>query len=327
MVSPDGGKDPVRDQQSLGSRADHAGEVGTPSPLNTLVGWLTEYGEWTGGILLYSSAYIIGIAMAYVAIVMVLLSIPPNPAPLVMGLVAFAIYTNDRIMDAETNELSNPAHTDFVRRHKYPLYVLAAIAYGLALGLSILGGPIPFALSLLPGVFWVLYAKKWLPEIVFHVRRLKEVFLVNSFVVAFGWAFTALLLPIGFTQTPLTPSAGIVLGYFFLRSFVNTEIPNIRDITADRAAGIRTLPVVLGVVRTKQVLVVINLLAAALVGGGIVTGHLPMVPGLALLIGIGYSTGVTSFIGRTDNGELLRIAAEFEYVIVGVALAPVVYGV
>lgn len=265
--------------------------------------------------------------MAYVAIVMVLLSLPPNPAPIVMGLLAFAVYTNDRVMDAATDELTNPAHTAFVQRHKNSLYVLAAIAYGLALGLSVVGGPIPFALSLLPGVFWVVYAKKWLPAFVFRVRRLKEVFLVNSAVVAFGWALTAILLPIGFTHAPLTPAVGIVLGYFFLRSFVNTEIPNIRDIQADRTAGIPTLPVVLGVERTKHILVGINLLAAALVGTGIMIGYLPVLPGLALLIGVVYSTGVTLYIGRTENGELLRIAAEFEYVVVGVALAPYVYGI
>ncbi|MDX1565612.1 MAG: hypothetical protein R3236_09415, partial [Phycisphaeraceae bacterium] len=48
-----------------------------------------------GDAVVYSSAYLGVIAMVQVAIVMVLLSVPPNPAPVVVGLVVFAVYAND----------------------------------------------------------------------------------------------------------------------------------------------------------------------------------------------------------------------------------------
>jgi len=89
--------------------------------------------------------------------------LPPSPAAVVVGLVVFAVYTNDRLADVDTDVMSNPGQAAFVRRHRDVLYVLASIAYGLAVALSVLGGPIALAVALLPGVFWVCYATNWIP--------------------------------------------------------------------------------------------------------------------------------------------------------------------
>ena len=274
---------------------------------------------------MYSSAYLAFVAMVYVAIVMVLLGLPPNLAPVVGGLVTFAIYANDRLVDVEADAATNPQRSAFVRRHRDELYALAAVAYGLAVALSVLGGPITLVVTLMPGVFWVLYATDWIPGVWFHVRRLKEVLVVNSAVVAFAWAASAILLPIGYTDAPLTPAAGFVFAYFFLRSFANSEIPNVRDVEADRAVGVSTLPVVFGVERTRRMLYGVDLLTAGIVGYAGFTGHLPALPVAALLVGVGYSLVVTAFVGRVEEVGLLALAAECEYVVVGLALVPVVY--
>jgi 4-hydroxybenzoate polyprenyltransferase len=256
----------------------------------------------------------------------VLLDVPANLAPAVGGLVTFAIYASDRLVDVDADAVAYPERTAFVRRHEEPLRVLAAAAYGVAVMLSVLGGPLPLALTLLPGVVWILYATDWLPSVLAHLRRLKDVFLLNSAVVAVAWAVSATFLPMEFAGVAYTTSAAIVVAYFFLRSFANTEVPNVRDVDADRAAGVATLPVVLGVDGTRRVLYGIDLLTVALVGSAALLGHLPALPTVALLVGVAYSLGVTTFVGRDDDGELLALAAEFEYVVVGLALVPIVYG-
>lgn len=294
--------------------------------LELVVQWLTLVGEQAGNFLIYSSAYLAVIAMVYVGIVMVLLDIPANPAPIVGGFVAFAVYSSDRLVDIEADEKTNPERTEFVQRYEGPLTVLAAIAYGLAVALAVLGGPIALAVTLIPGGLWILYATDWIPGIWFHVRRLKEILLVNSTVVAIAWAGPAILLPMTFTNTPVTLSTGFVLAYFFLRSFTNSEIPNVRDIDGDRAVGVNTLPVVMGIDRTRRLLYGLDLLTAFIVVYGGLTGHLPILPSMALIVGLGYSFVVTSLLGRVENGTVLAIAAECEYVIVGLALIPVVYG-
>ena len=301
------------------------GEGFRPSWAGRLVASLTTVGESIGNALVYSSAYLAFVAMVYVAIVMVLLDLPPNLAPVVGGLVTFAIYANDRLVDVDDDAVTNPRRTVFVRRHSDELYALAAVAYGIAVALSVLGGPITLVVTLMPGIFWVAYAMDWMPEVWFHVRRLKQVFVVNSALVAFAWAASAILLPVGYTGATLTTATGFVFAYFFLRSFTNSEIPNVRDVDADRAIGVATLPVVLGVGRTRRVLFGIDVLTAAIVGYAGLAGYLPALPTVALLVGVGYSLVVTSLVGRVEANGLLAIAAECEYVVVGLALVPVVY--
>lgn len=304
-------------------RQDH--RPGGQPPLERVVRWLTVVGEHGGAALLYSAAYLAVIATVYVSIVMVLLDLPPNPAPLIGGFVTFAVYANDRLVDLEADELTNPERTAFVKRHRGALFTAAAVAYGVAVTLAVLGGPIPLAVTLVPGILWVLYATDWMPDRWFRIGRLKEVPVVNSIIVAVAWAGAAILLPIGFTGASITTTAAFVLAYFLLRSFANSEIPNVRDIEADRAIGVTTIPVLIGVDRTRWLLYALDLLTAAVVVAGGVTGFLPPVAAVALLVGLGYSLVVTALLGRVERADLLAIAAECEYLVVGLALVPVVY--
>ena len=289
-----------------------------------LSGLFARFRSRTGPVwnaLVYSSVYLSLIAMLEVIIVSVLLSLPLTPAPLVVGLVVFAVYTNDRLADADTDAISNPEQAAFVSRYRGPLYVLASMAYGLAVALSVLGGPVALAITLLPGAIWVCYATDWIPGTGVDVRRLKDVFLVNTTVVALAWAVTLTFLPLAFADGNATMAAAIVFAYFFLRVFTNTEIPNVRDVEGDRAIGVSTIPVVFGVDRTRQILAGIDLCTAVLVGLAVTAGHLSPTVGLALLVGIGYSLVVTSRLGRTENEQLLSKAAECEYLVVFVALS------
>ncbi|WP_440772504.1 UbiA family prenyltransferase [Natronorubrum sp. DTA28] len=274
--------------------------------------------------LVYSSTYLALIAMTEVVIVSVLLSLSLTPAAVVVGLVVFAVYTNDRLADVDTDAVSNPDQAGFVRRYRDALYVLASIAYGLAVALSVLGGPAALAITLLPGVFWVCYATDWIPDTGMRVRRLKDVFLVNTIVVALAWAVTLTFLPLAFAGGAVTMSALFVFAYFFLRVFTNTEIPNVRDVEGDRAIGVLTIPVVFGVDRTRRILAGIDCCTAGLVAFAVYAGYIPSVLAVPLLAGIAYSLGITSLVGRYENERLLAKAAECEYLVVFVVLAFVV---
>jgi 4-hydroxybenzoate polyprenyltransferase len=311
----------VHDTQYLSDDADRATQEHS-----TQIDWLTTRFGRAWDALVYSSAYLAFVAMAEVAVATVLLSIPLSAAPLVVGLVTFAVYTNDRLADAETDAVSNPRQAAFARRHRDVLYVLASLAYGLAVALSVLGGPVALAVTLLPGVFWVLYASDWVPDVGLRFHRLKEVLVVNSAVVAFAWAVTLTFLPLSFAGETISPAAGVVFAYFFLRSFVDTEIPNVRDVEGDRAIGVSTLPVVFGVSRTRRALYGVDLSTVALVGFAAATGVFSVAPTIALVIGLVYSLCVTSLVGRLDDVERLSLAAECEYVVVSIALLPLAVG-
>jgi len=301
--------------------SNYASDVhGATGRTGRIVELLTAYGERAGNALVYSSAYLAAIAMAEVAIAMVLLSLPPNPAPVVVGLVTFAVYTNDRVADVDTDAVSDPDRSAFVRRHRDTLYVLASVAYGLAVAISVLGGPVALAVTLLPGVFWVAYAADWVPSVAPHFRRLKQVLLVNSLVVALAWATTLTALPVAFTDAAVTPATAVVFAYFLLRSFVDTELPNVRDVDADAAAGVATLPTVLGVARTRRVLYGVDLATAATLAAATLAGVLA--PGIAAALGLGVaaSLAVTALAGRVDDGAVLGVAPDCSYLVVAAAL-------
>lgn len=288
--------------------------------LNTLV---RTRGETAWNVFVYSSGYITTIALIEVSIAMALLGLAPNPAPVIVGLVTFAVYTNDRIADAETDALADPAQSAFVQRHEDVLFVAAAGAYGLAVMLAVTGGPVALSLTLLPGAFWLLYATNWLSGLTARLRRLKELLVVNTAVVALAWAVTVTFLPLAFADEPLSPAAGLVFGYFFLRDFTHTEIPNIPDRAGDAAIGVATLPVVYGLAGTRRALYLVQGLTVLLVGGAVVTGDVAPAVGIALGIALCYALVVTGLIGRCDRERLVPKLAEGEYPLTFVALLTV----
>lgn len=291
------------------------------------VGRVSHRLESFWNVLRYSSAYLSIVTVVEVTIAMIVLSVPPNVAPAILGLVTFAVYANDRIADADDDAVSKPDQVAFVRRHENVLYVLAAVAYGLAVALALLGGPAAFALTFLPGVFWVLYAADWVPEVTARLPRLKDVLVVNSAVVAFAWAVSLTFLPLAVAGRSPTPLAGMVFAYFFLRSFVDTELPNVDDRRSDAAAGVRTLPVVFGVETTRRVLVGVDVLTLGLVVGGVLTGVVSVLIAVALGSGLVYSTVSTlALVGRDEQRDWTTIAPELEYVVVAIVLIPAVIG-
>ncbi|WP_096390570.1 UbiA family prenyltransferase [Halopenitus persicus] len=264
--------------------------------------------------LLYSSTYLALVAAAEVALVMIVLSLPVNLSPLVVGLVTFAVYVNDRLADLETDAAVAPHRTAFVRRHQRVLYVAGALAYGVAVALAVTGGPLAFGLTLLPGAFWVLYALDYFAALGSRIRRLKEILIVNSAVVALAWSVTIVGMPMAFTNAPVTPTAGVLFGYLFLATFVNAEIPNVPDVESDAAAGVATLPVVFGVRRTRQSLYGVTLLTLGLLAYAFLQGLLSATTTFALVVGLACLVSTVAFLGRSDAERRIALSAELSRV-------------
>ena len=267
-------------------------------------------------VLVYSTLYLVFVAMVEVATVHVILSVPWNPAPVVVGLVTFSVYAGDRIADADTDELSNPEQSGFVVRHKRVLSVLTALSYGLAVAIAVTGGPVALAITLVPGGFWILYASDWLPDASAFASRLKEKLVVGSGIVSLAWALSVVVLPLAFADAPFTPLAGVLFVYFLVDTFVTTEIINVRDVDGDAAIGVDTLPVVFGVDRTRRILYGLDLLLVGVVSAAVAVGVVSLVVGLALLVGLVYALGLASFVGRSTRHTRMGIAGQLKHLVV-----------
>lgn len=281
-----------------------------------LAGSLWTHGERIKDTLVYTSGYLVVIAMIEVATAMVALSLPPNPAPIVVGLVAFAVYGGDRITDAESDAISSPGQSAFVRRHETALSVLSATAYGLAIAIAVFGGSDALAITLMPGAFWILYATDWLPAVGTHLKRLKDVLVVNSTIVALAWAIAVVLLPMAFADAAVTPVAAVVFVYFLVDTFVNTEIPNVADRKGDAAIGVSTLPVVFGVDGTRRILYGIDVALIGFLLGAYQRDLLAFELAAAMIVGLGYALVLAAFVGRTTRHRRLSIAGEAKHLLV-----------
>ncbi|MDZ5810984.1 UbiA family prenyltransferase [Halorubrum sp. AD140] len=300
--------------------------------------------------------FVAAIAAVEVAIATVLLGLPLTPAPAVVALVAFAVYAVDHVADAGADAHSMPERAAIAHRYADQLMIAAALAYGIAVALSIVGGPLALGVTLLPGAFWVLYASNWLPnagrlasavasngrtDVLWRrIPRLKDVVVLNSAVVALAWAIAVTALPLAFAgadggafaDAGTVADAGaladaeagrvaVVFAYFFLRSFVDVELPNVRDVDADAAVGVATLPLVLGVDRTRRVLYGVDLLTSVVLAAAAVAGLLAWPLVAALGAGIAVSLGVTALAGRVDDASVLGIAPDCSYLVVGMIVA------
>lgn len=303
-----------------GTNGRSSGTGRPPSHVRALLAGAPELLRRGGRAVGYTSTHLAAVAAVEVAVAMHLLSLPPSPAPLVVGLITFAVYNADRLTDVDADALAAPDRTAFVRRHRDLLYLLASVAYGLAVSIAVLGGPIALGITLFPAVFWILYATDWVPDVAGGFDRLKDVFVLNTVVVALPWAVTVTTLPLAFADASVSPAVGPVLAYFFLRSFVDTEVPNVGDAEGDRAAGVSTLPTVFGVSGTRRLLSGVDLLTAVVVGYAVLRGDLSLALATALLAGIAYSLGVTSLLGRVDEGRVIEVATECEYLVVAAVL-------
>ena len=278
------------------------------------------------------------VAAVEVAVVTVALGVPLSTAPVAVGLVAFAVYAADHVADAEGDAGSTPLRARIALRYGDQLMVVAAVSYGLAVALAAGAGPAALALVLVPGTVWIGYATDWIPAAGDRLEplgdrvgplgevslpRLKDVFLLNSAAVALAWAVAVVAAPLAFAGVPVdsvgTHAVGLLFAYVSVRSFVDVEVPNVRDVAADAAQGVATLPVAYGVTGTRRVLYAVDAVAAGLLAATAATG-VASPPALAALgVGLAVSVTVTALADRLD-GAALGVAPDCSYLVAGAVL-------
>lgn len=271
-------------------------------------------------VAVYTQLDVAGMGVAGALTAMIVLSLPPSPAPLVVGLVAYGVYVGDRISDIKREPTATADRAMFFNRHERVLSISSAVAYGLAIGISVFGGPLALAITLIPGVSWVVYASDWIEFDEGPMDRLKTIFIVNSSIVAFAWAVTMVLLPVAFAKSGFSLIALVLVIYFFVDIFINTEIPNVRDVADDEKNGVATFPTVLGITRTRHALYALNGVLILFIVGTAFGTTIPAVIATALLAGRGVSILLNYFVGRIDDHRLLEMAGEMNHVFVAIIL-------
>jgi len=167
--------------------------------------------------------------------------------------VTFGIYGINKLTDIKEDAVNAPERARYIRKKKtFILFVLFSFALSLFLGAfhDILSVPI----LLFPLFTGVIYSVRVSP----NFPRLKDITGIKNLVIAISWGVGSTFLPaICLPQKNILMIAAVFY-FFFIKSFINTVLFDIRDIEGDRMSGVRTIPVVFGRQKTKNLLLILN---------------------------------------------------------------------
>ena len=209
---------------------------------------------------------------------------------LVTMLFVFSMHLLNRIQERSgAVRFNTPEIAAFYARHGVLLTVLGWICSAAAVLLSYWLGTLPCLLLLTMVITGRLYTEPIIPQVRVRTgrwRSLKDLPGSKTPLVAMGWAVSAAILPVIELGSPFYP-ASVAVAFLFAAGMVfwRTAMSDLLDIQGDRIVGRETIPILIGVKKTRMLL---GVLLAMLAGLLLVATAAGAVSGLGpwLLLGI-----------------------------------------
>jgi 4-hydroxybenzoate polyprenyltransferase len=241
------------------------------------------------------------------------------PVVAILACVVFSIYNMNRKTDEVEDALNHNKRYQITSRFGNILFIASFLSYSVALLFAVRGGLLTVLISFVPLLAGILYSVPILPRS-WRYHRLKEIPVIKNIVVSGAWALSFSLIPV--LMNGLTPDIVTFLVFTFIFSWtiIGSVLPDIRDREGDAAAGIRTIPVIIGVRKTKLALTVSNLLVS---GYFLATGriYLSVAAVIIMAVSVVYSQACILIIGniRSDN-ILVDIISDGQFLVIGIVV-------
>jgi 4-hydroxybenzoate polyprenyltransferase len=271
-----------------------------PHLWDTIASRVRDYGEF----LLYSSLFlgaaVVGMGYTSCFIQGIIWTVQ---LAAVMFLITFSVYNLNRKTDEAEDALNHERRFRITKKFQPHLFISALAAYIVALIIAAFHGIAAFGLAIVPLLSGIFYSVPILPRWCGY-RRLKEIPVMKNLVVSTSWALSASLLPLFMTASIPGVTTLIVFLFIFCWTFVASVLPDIRDRSGDFATGVATIPVLVGVARSRGILSAINISAGAIIlvlGGTII----PMPARTIIIASLMYSQACILSIDRTTRNDLL----------------------
>lgn len=162
-------------------------------------------------------------------------------------LIVYSAYTLDRIRGGDEDKINRQENSN--ANKAFAAYI-SFIAFFIALAILILQENIFPAI--LPVMTTYLYSKEF--KICRTRINLKKMPFMKNFVVAFIWSGCVVL----FLKGSVFLIKFYIFAFFFIKVFINTVIYDFRDIRGDRAAGLETIPIVMGEKNGRRFLLLLH---------------------------------------------------------------------
>jgi 4-hydroxybenzoate polyprenyltransferase len=272
-----------------------------------------DYGEF----LLYSSLFlgVVVIGMGYTSSFIQGISWTVQQAA-VMSMITFSVYNLNRKTDEAEDALNHERRFRITKMFERHLFIAAIAAYLIALTISAFYGVAAFCVTILPLVSGIFYSVPILPRWCGY-RRLKEIPVMKNVVVSTSWAFSASLLPVFMTASVPGMATFLVFLFTFSWTFIASTLPDIRDRAGDSATGVATIPVLIGVARTRFLLTGINLISGVLIFT-LGRSALPVGSCVVIICSLVYSQACIVAIDQTRmNSLLVDVISDGQFLAIG----------
>jgi len=189
------------------------------------------------------------------------------------GLIIYTVYTLDRALGAEEDTVNRKELSGSNKKVGLGISLLAFM-----IGTYILAKEGILALAFIPFITGYLYSKGM--KIGRFALKLKGGLGIKNIVVGLTWGiFIAGLAGSGCGN--LVPIVLIFI-FFGVKLFINSAIYDFKDIKGDTLAGIKTLPISLGVRKTRNLLTAMHLISHMALGIALIHGVLAFEPLIVL---------------------------------------------
>lgn len=204
--------------------------------------------------LISSSLFVATICFLATYFSFLLYTIEPNLALLFSAFfTTLGTYNFNKLTDKDEDAINRPERVDYVVGKEKLILYLSIFSYIIALILGLFESFLTVIVILFPLISGYAYSVKISPKI----PRLKDITGVKSIVVATAWAVVVALLPVIY---PHHIKLQVILIFYFIfnRVFIGTVLFDVRDMEGDRGSGTNTIPVVIGLPKTKKLLLIFH---------------------------------------------------------------------
>jgi 4-hydroxybenzoate polyprenyltransferase len=169
-------------------------------------------------------------------------------------LIMYAVYGLNKLTDLSEDAINTPERAKLIKKIAVLFKCSLMFSFILSLLLVFSVNVITLPILLFPLFSGIIYSLRLSP----NLPRLKDITAVKNTIVALAWGVLSTLLPAICLLEKEFMQIIALFYFFFLKSFINSTIFDVRDIEGDTISGVRTIPVVFGRQRTKKLLIILN---------------------------------------------------------------------
>jgi 4-hydroxybenzoate polyprenyltransferase len=165
--------------------------------------------------------------------------------------ITFAVYSINKLTDIKEDSINLLDRVEFTNKNWHYIIIAVILSSFAAFYISLLYSLFAIFIIFFPFCIGFVYSIK------IANFRLKDIFCIKSISVALAWAVVGTFIPVIVHSSDFITISAIFY-FFFVKFFIYTVLFDIRDIEADRLNNVITIPVFLGINKTKNLLLLLN---------------------------------------------------------------------